>query len=151
MRCSATFAARQFLWILPALALIGAAALETRRTCALIAAAILAGICVLQSYKYFTSPSENWQAASVTAQNEVGSEGCFRSVPADHVRYYAFFEPELKEKPCSAATPRVVLAISPDGTAEEWQQVLFRLTSEGYATPHVATDGKFRILTFTRP
>jgi len=145
------FAVRQFLWVLPALALTGAAAIETRRRGAFVVAGLLAGICVMQSYKYFTSPSENWQAASVTAQKEVGADGCFRSVPDDHVRYYAFFEPELKKRTCWAAAPRVVLAISPDGTAEEWQRTIHQLTFDGYANPQETTDGKFRILTFIRP
>jgi len=144
-------AARQFLWILPAVALIGTAAVETRRMGAFIAAGLFVSVCILQSYKYFVSPREDWHAAAVLANQEAGSDGCFISVPLDQLKLYAFFVPELKAKGCKPQTSRVVLALSPYATHDDLDLAIDQLILRGYSIQREATVGKSSIVSLVRP
>jgi 4-amino-4-deoxy-L-arabinose transferase-like glycosyltransferase len=141
-------AARQFMWALPACALIGAAALETRRKGAWIAAALLALVCMQQSCKYFTSPYEDWGAAAALADKEVGSNGCFLTFPPEHAKRYVFFVPELPV--CEAPAPRVVLALSPYASQRERDLAFERLRLLGYALQRESKSGRFSMLSFVR-
>src|SRR5262249_21394629 len=95
-------AIRQFLWALPALALICAPALEAGGMKPLFVASLFAVVSAFQSYKYFADRSEDWHAAAILAEKEIGSEGCFLSAPPNHLRYYSFETPGLESKACGA-------------------------------------------------
>jgi 4-amino-4-deoxy-L-arabinose transferase-like glycosyltransferase len=141
-------AARQFMWALPACALIAGSALETRRKGAWITAALLALVCMQQSDKYFTSPYEDWGAAAALAEKEVGSDGCFLTFPAEHAKRYLFFVPELRV--CEAPAPRVVLALSPYASQRERDLAFERLRLLGYALERESKSGGFSMLSFVR-
>ena len=142
-------AIRQFIWILPALALFAAAGVESKRPSALLLAALLVPVCVWQSYKYFTSRAEDWQGVAAVAKQNTGEDGCFLGVPADHLKYYAFFEPSLKTKNCGAQTRRVVLAFSPYTTEREGAAALNELASRGYSIEKRGKVGSFSIVTLS--
>jgi 4-amino-4-deoxy-L-arabinose transferase-like glycosyltransferase len=141
-------ATRQFMWVLPACALIGAAALETRRKGAWITAALLALVCMQQSYKYFTSPYEDWGAAAALAEKEVGSDGCFLTFPAEHAKRYVFFAPELRV--CGVPARHVVLALSPYASQRERDLAFERLKLIGYTLQRESKSGRFSMVSFVR-
>jgi hypothetical protein len=57
-------AARQIIWILPAVAVLAAAAIECYPRTGLALAILLLIVCIRQSVTFFQSPSENWEMAA---------------------------------------------------------------------------------------
>ncbi len=88
-------ASRQFLWILPAVAILSAAALTASRLTIPVFAALLI-VCGLQGAKYFRAPHENWQAAANDAARFAQAHAaCLATNPPDYLRILGFFRPEL--------------------------------------------------------
>lgn len=97
-------AARQFLWALPAAALLAAESGWIPRL-------LLVAVCLWHSAGYLRDGVEDWQAAASAIQAETAQGACLRTVPAEQRALYEFFRSELARAACDG--PRVVLALSP--------------------------------------
>jgi 4-amino-4-deoxy-L-arabinose transferase-like glycosyltransferase len=141
-------AARQFIWILPAIAILAAMAIERRARTAMVLYALLGIVCVRQSVRYFTAPHENWQAAASFISDQVQRGACLIVSPSDHARLYEFFRPELERARCIA--PRMVLAITPVTNSQQRQSAIASLIAQGYTEQDETVVGKSAILFFQR-
>ena len=141
-------AARQFIWILPAVAILAAMAVERHARTAVVLYALLGVICVRQSVRYFTAPRENWQAAATFISDQVQRGACLIVAPSEHARLYEFFRPELERARCSA--PRMVLAITPATTNQQRESAIAALIAEGYKEQRETAAGGSAILFFQR-
>ena len=93
-------AIRQFLWALPALALLAGAGLASTSGLARVAFwAVLLGAAAAASYRHFSSPRENWEAAAGVIATSLGPGGCLDVVSPDQAVFYEFFRPELNSRP----------------------------------------------------
>jgi 4-amino-4-deoxy-L-arabinose transferase-like glycosyltransferase len=141
-------AARQFLWVLPALALITALAIEKTGRTGRGLGVILAVICLYQNLHYFSSPREDWGAAARLLIGYVKQGGCVTVAPREHLQFYRFFEPELAEAACDGT--RTVLVVSPYSTAAQRASEVAELTSRGYRRQSETMIGKSEITVFGR-
>jgi uncharacterized membrane protein len=142
-------AARQFIWILPMLAILASAAVERNRRAGLALIALLGAVCVQQSARYFTAPHEDWQTAAGALAKEVNQGACLVVAPPAQARYYEFFQPRLREAHCHA--PRMVVSATPYSTIEDRQTAIADLIALGYKQESEALVGKSQIITFHRP
>jgi 4-amino-4-deoxy-L-arabinose transferase-like glycosyltransferase len=155
-------AARQFIWILPAAAILAATALESptlnnrpafgRRFLMLVTVALL-GVCIRQTLVFFRAPHENWQAAADAIALKARDGACVEVAPVDSVRLYEFFRPEIGRAACSAdrrAADPVVLAITPVTAPEQREAAIARLKSSGYQQQSESDTGLSKILIFRR-
>jgi len=141
-------AARQFIWILPAAAILAATAVERSGPAAIVLYALLAAVCIRQNVAFFTAPRENWEAAArfLAAQKHQGV--CLAVAPPESARPYEFFYPELAVPECHSA--RMMLAISPYSTIEQRRSGVAALESQRYTQEGESMVGTFTILFFRR-
>jgi 4-amino-4-deoxy-L-arabinose transferase-like glycosyltransferase len=155
-------AARQFIWILPAAAILAATALESatlgkrsafgRRFLILATVALLA-VCIRQTVVFFRAPHENWQAAADAIALRAQQGACVQVAPADSLRLYEFFRPEIGRADCSAdrrGADHLVLAITPVTTIAQRDAAIARLKSSGYVEENVLNAGLSTIFVFRR-
>jgi hypothetical protein len=128
-------AARQFLWILPAAAILSATIQS--RAVQYAFAAVLIGIGGVQSYKYFTAPHENWSATADVLVSRMEQSECLKVVPPENLRLYRFFRPDLRETNCTG--DRIALVITPATSNPQRDQALTRMFESG----HVKTGATF--------
>jgi 4-amino-4-deoxy-L-arabinose transferase-like glycosyltransferase len=141
-------AARQFIWTLPAAAILAAMAIERHARTAVVFYALLGIFCVRQSVAYFTAQHENWQAAADAISGQVRRGACLIVAPSELAGLYQFFRPELERAGCTA--PRMVLAITPATTAEQRASAISSLLAQGYQKQRETTVGRSDIFTFQR-
>ena len=140
-------AARQFIWILPAAAVLAAMAIERHVRIAVVLYALLGMVCIRQSIRYFTAPHENWQAATAFMSDQVQG-GCLIVAPSELTQLCEFFHPELERARCSA--PRMVLAITPAATNQQRESAIASLIAQGYKKQRETVVGMSSILLFQR-
>ena len=124
-------AVRQMIFILPALALLFVAGLESldRRFAAVLGAALIV-TCLVASAGFFRRPREDWR----TAAGILAAEECIIYVPADSRHLYAFFVPQLAARECvPGSVSRIALAVSPYAVSDSMAEVRLRLAASGYA------------------
>ena len=141
-------AARQFIWALPAAAILASAAIEQRKRATLVLASLFGLICTWQSFRFFTASHEDWQAAATAIAEQAKCGACIVIAPAEQASLYEFFRPELKHARCSG--PRVVLAITPYSTEEERRAAVVNLVASGYQHECGFRIGESRIEMFRR-
>jgi hypothetical protein len=141
-------AARQILWVLPAVAILAAQAMERNYRLALPVTILLAAVCVWQSFRFFTSPHENWQIAADALSREVDQGACMIVVPREQAYSYEFFRPDLANSPCPS--PRTVLAFTPYATNAQRQSAVSSLNAQGYLRQSGYEAGKSEIELFGR-
>jgi len=139
-------ASRQFIWVLPAVAVLAVAAAEWNKRASLAIAAIFGLICLRQTVQFFTAPREDYQLAARMLAKDVGQGACLAVAPPEQIAYYEFFQPELRRAAC--AGPRVVLAIPPSSTSEQRQAAVAGLQAHGYKQEGEAEAGKSGIVSF---
>ena len=139
-------ATRQILWILPPLAVLAAQGIP--RNYLYKVAALLAAFCLWQSFRYFTAPHENWQAAADSLASEARRGACVLVVPREQAYSYEFFRPELANAACPAS--RTVVAFTPYATDAQRQAAIAALTAQGYAKQSGYSSGKSDIALFSR-
>ncbi len=141
------FAIRQFLWILPALAILAGAEIERAGKIAAAIAVVLVFFCVRSSVLFFHDQHENWEAASQAIAAEMKDGGCLVTPPDGTVRLYRFFQPALPTE--SQHCSRVVAAIS-SYTLESDRRALFsQLEAQGYVTSKSREVGGSSIVVLT--
>jgi hypothetical protein len=107
-------AARQFIWVLPAVAILAAAAIERYPRAGVRLSVLFGIICFWQCLRYFTAPRENWESAASAIAEQVKRGACLVVAPPEHARLYEFLSPELSRADCRSRT--MVLAITPYAT-----------------------------------
>jgi hypothetical protein len=132
-------AARQFLWVLPAVAILAASPWKARprETAALaLLAVILSGY---KSVRYFAQPEPDWSAAATAIAGEVDHGACFRVAPERARGLYAYFAPQLDKnlEDCSS----VVAAALPSTSEHDRDALIEDLTHRGYAELRTAMVG----------
>jgi 4-amino-4-deoxy-L-arabinose transferase-like glycosyltransferase len=142
-------AARQIIWILPAVAILAAAGIEQNRRAGLALAIMLAIICLRQSIVFFRSPGEDWQMAANVLADQVHQGNCLLVAPPQHAPLYEFFHPELGSEPCNAS--KIVLAITPAATSAQRRISITKLISAGYRASNARMVGRSEIVLFHRP
>jgi 4-amino-4-deoxy-L-arabinose transferase-like glycosyltransferase len=142
-------AARQFLWILPALAILAASASQTRPREATAFALIALAICGYKSARYFTQPEPDYAAAASAIAQEVDRGACFRVVPEISRQLYVYFAPQLAMDSGTCST--VVAAVVP-GFSDQDRDVLFNdFAQHGYTKIRTGDVGETAITTFRKP
>jgi hypothetical protein len=141
-------ATRQFIWVLPAVAILAASAANTHPRAGLTLATLFCAVGVLQSVKYFTAPHEDFQLAARAMASEATQGACVTVAPKELSRMYEFFEPQVSRDPCDS--PRVVLAVTPYSTAEQRSAAVANLTSRGYKQEREALAGRSTLVFFRR-
>jgi hypothetical protein len=142
-------AARQFLWLLPAVAILAAAALEACPRAGIVIAALLMIVCVRQSALFFTAPGEDWQKAADVLADKVGHGECLAVAPPEQASLYAFFHPKLRNGRCGIAS-RIMLAITPAATSTVSAAAISTLIAAHYYKENEETVGRSRIVYFHR-
>jgi 4-amino-4-deoxy-L-arabinose transferase-like glycosyltransferase len=140
-------AARQFLWILPSLAILAASAIERKERTALALATMLGIFCVRQSAVFFLAPKENWQAAADSILAQVPQGAPLIVVPAEQAPLYAFFHPELRGG--RATSNRIVMAITPYATGAQRQAAIAAYLAAGYEVELERIIGGSQIVSLT--
>jgi hypothetical protein len=146
--CGYFIAVRQFLWVLPSVAILAAAAIEWRTRSAIGLAVLLAGVCIWQNTRFFSAPAEDWDAAAASLAIETRRGTCLLVSPPDQAYLYEFFRPELRMPACSG--PRMVLAVTPYATKEQSQAADAELIRAGYEKDQEHVIGESRITRFHR-
>lgn len=141
-------AARQFVWVLPEVAILAASAIDRRGRIAGIAAICLMLVCIRQSAVFFRSPQENWQAAADALLMQSSQGACLAVTPPDQIRLYRFFHPELGRGSCTG--DRVVVAITPYATAAQRRAELTTARAAAYQEGKQHEIGGSDIITFER-
>ncbi|MBV8906421.1 MAG: glycosyltransferase family 39 protein [Acidobacteriia bacterium] len=141
-------AARQFLWVLPSVAILAAMAIEREPRIALPLAAVLAVFCLRQSGLFFLRPTENWQAAADAILEQVHHGAGWAVVPPEQAPLYGFFHPELPRGP--AISDRIVLAITPAATEKQRQRATAAYAAAGYEVEQERTVGGSLIISLHR-
>ncbi len=141
-------AARQFLWVLPAVALLAAAEIEHRTRAGLVLAALLALVSIRQNVRFFTAPHENWEKAAHAIAGETRGGGCLVVVPPSLAQLYEYFEPSLQTGRCEGQ--RVILATSPYAKPEQRRAAVAALLASGFTQDSEIVAGKSVITDFRR-
>jgi 4-amino-4-deoxy-L-arabinose transferase-like glycosyltransferase len=141
-------AARQFLWILPSVAILAATAIERNKRSTLVLAILLGFFCVRQSALFFLFPKENWQAAADFVLDQVHQGAHLVVVPPVQERYYMFFHPEL----CcgAAASNQIVMAITPYATGMERMEAIAATIAAGYEMVQERDVGGSHVVSFRK-
>jgi hypothetical protein len=141
-------AARQFLWVLPALAVLAAAGLERHARVGFVLLALLSAVCIRQSIRFFTAPHENWQAAADAIHEQVRSGACLVVAPPEQAYLYEFFQPLQGRGGCEA--PQIVLATTPYSTGKQRETAVAGLRAHGYRLEGETSVGGSTIFSFRR-
>ncbi len=142
-------AARQIIWVLPAVAILAAAGIECYPRARLAFAAVLALICIRQSIVFYSSPSENWELAAKVLVQQVREGACLAVAPPEQAPLYEFFQPDLRTGPCNPR--RIVLAITPAATYVQERNAMAGFTSAGYRLASIQVIGRSQIVLFREP
>ena len=139
-------AARQIIWVLPAVAILAAAGIESCPRAGPVLVGLLALVCLRQSIVFYHSPSENWELAAKVLAQHVRQGDCLVVAPAEQAPLYRFFEPELPSGPC--ASGGIVLAVTPAATGIERREAIAGLVSAGHRIESVQAVGRSEIILF---
>lgn len=139
-------AARQFVWVVPALAILATGAIERNTRTGLMLTVLLGVVCLWQNVRFYTTPREDWQLAARALAEEVRRGACLVVVPADQAMLYELFEPQLRPGDCE--TPHVVLANTPYSNSELRAATVAGLAARGYRPQSQVLVGKSEIVSF---
>ncbi len=141
-------AARQFLWVLPSIAILAADTLRPSRLRMVLLACFLA-VCIRQNVRFLSAPHENWQAAADAIRHIAQTGACLTVVPPEHLSLYAYFQPDLSHTACDGS--HLLLAITPYATREQQTTALAALRSQGYLYESKTSIGGSTLVRFDRP
>jgi hypothetical protein len=139
-------AARQFIWVLPAIAILAAMAVERYPRAGVTLSALFGIICFWQCLRYFTAPRENWESAASAIAEQVERGACLVVAPPEHARFYEFFSPELSRADCRS--PTMVLAITPYTTRAQQETAVAALIKDRYRLERETVVGRSVVVFF---
>jgi uncharacterized membrane protein len=142
------FAIRQFLWVLPALAILAGAEVARGGKTAAALTVVLIFFCVRSSVLFFHDQHENWEAASRALAADANDGACLVTPPDGTVRLYRFFEPELptESRNCS----KMVAAFSSYTLDSDRRALFAQLGAQGYVTRSSREVGGALIVVLTK-
>ncbi|MGA3043852.1 MAG: glycosyltransferase family 39 protein [Bryobacteraceae bacterium] len=150
------FAARQFLFATPALALGAAAGIErlregTPRWAGYAVLLAFFGAAAVSDYRLATIPKDSFGAQAKLLGTELPADACVAVAPPKHAFYYIALRPELERRICAEPPdgPRVVAVMSPYSTAGERDQ-LSELLDRSYDEAGVLQSGAGEIVNYRR-
>jgi len=126
-------AIRQMIFVLAPLCLLAADGLFAlahfgHRKAAALTALMLAAVLIAADIRWLKKPREDWGLAASAVQNlRKQYSACTLFAPTDSLRYYTFFESDLRDTTCPptvAAGQPIVLAISPYITATDREKTV---------------------------
>lgn len=141
-------AARQFIWILPAVAILAAFSFESHPRIAPVLLLAFGAVCAWHNIRFFGKQEENWDLAARSIRERIGPGGCLAVAPPADARIYEYFQPGLQAARCRA--PHMVLAITPYTTAEQLGTALAQFSAEGHVRQRETHIGKSLIVEFRR-
>ena len=141
-------AARQFLWVLPAVAVLAAAGVERGARTDKVLALVLAVLCGYKSVRRFTAAGEDWDAASHALAQETDRGACLMVIPPSSWLVYAYFVPRLA--PRSDDCPAVVAAAAPYASAPARAGLSRELTGRSYTVRRSRSVGGTTIAVWER-
>ncbi len=141
-------AARQFLWILPALTICAAAAVDRGTRATFVLSTVLAALCSWHGVRLFLAPHENWEAAARVLSQLARQGVCIAVAPPEQAGLYEFFAPDLRHAGCRG--PTMVLAITPYAAARDETKARAGLLLEGYRPQHRESIGRSTLVAFRR-
>jgi hypothetical protein len=148
-------AARQFIFVLPAIALLAAEGFRTLLSTRAVAGRLLLGALVIallvQDAKTFLGPREDWAQAAAAIQARTPRRGC---VLAPEWPFYVFFRPDIEHLRRSEdfdGSQAVILAVTHYTTPSQLDEAHRSLESHGFVPDAgVQVSGITRIQTFRR-
>ncbi len=147
------FAPRQFLFAMPYLVLAaasGASALwkSKRQLPVALGMALFFTAAAVAGLRLATRPKDDLYAAASVARSHLHPGACLEVVPRSHVRYFAFFYPELESRICVPDTvpPRIVAVVSP--YSETGSGATATPSRPNYAVTRDVTLGSARIVVY---
>ena len=148
------FAARHLVFSLPLLVVAAGFALEPAPKFSRAIGLTLWAILVTSSVTSITigalRPRENWDAAAAKLALLARQGDCIVTAGKGHLRYYAFFEPELNKVSCQwQAVTRIELAVDPYDAGEKLAAIS-DLTAKGWRQSGEEETGKFQVIEFRR-
>jgi Dolichyl-phosphate-mannose-protein mannosyltransferase len=150
-------AARQFIFILPPLSLLGAVGVTSlvrdRKYLGLLLFSLLLAAAAIQDIKMFGRRRENWAAAATSISVALGPKACLITAPEEWEPLYAFFEPALNRRQCGAdrrSFDHVVLVSTPYTVAGALAGIQSDLRNDGYALRHESEVGGSHLKLFAK-
>ena len=148
------FAARQFIFVVPALVLLAVhGLLESRRSPVWAALALLfLGGALAKDYTYFSWPHEDVAAAARLLRDTAAQGPCIAFVPTDDPRLYAVFEPAVEQHQCPwpPTAPWIAFASNIHSVEEERRIAIAALAAAGYQSGGQREAGGTTVTLFRR-
>lgn len=147
-------AIRQFIFLVPALAVLSALGIESlyARKQPLVAASylvVLAAIWLISDIRWFTKPRENWGKQAATLEAKLNAGGCVIFIPQKVDRYFTFFNPHLNALQCSPLLSKNVwLAVSPYEAEPDYQNTTGLLVRSGFVRQSLDSSERPRLELF---
>ena len=149
------FAARHLMFSVPLLLLASAFALQdnslpARRFAFTLWAGLLVGS-AMTVIRAVARPAENWElvAARLMALQKSGS--CISSVVSGDLRYFRFFEPELRNRSCTdQGASKIALVADPYAPERARTDVAKQFADAGWRQTRGEAIGDFAVLEFQR-
>jgi hypothetical protein len=152
LACDALFdymiAARQFIWALPAIAILAAAGVPGPARIGAVLVVPLLLVSVVYNVKFFNSRQENWETAAHVLAAETRHGACLEVAPSGMRSLYEFYAPKLSRTSCDAGT--VVAAIAPYARPVEREALLENLKTRGYSQMETRGAGGTTVILLTR-
>lgn len=152
------FAARQLLFVLPALTVLAAAGianlLRNRASLAITLFCVLILAATAQNVRMFLKPRENWALAARSINSRLRPGSCFLTAPPEWAPLYVFFEPALDQHLCGNDhhfSYRVLLAQTPYTAPEAIAAVRSVLAHEGYILEQEDETGGSHLQILVKP
>jgi len=123
-------AARQFLWALPALAVLATAGIERSGRLGQVLGTLLLLVCADRGARYFTRPHEDWALAAAEMARLTRNGACVRVLPDADLRIYRYFQPALGTMPCDQR--KLLVVVTPYTPTAIALQELSQLRESGY-------------------
>ena len=140
-------AARQFIWALPAVAILAASGTRRTRTGPVLLA-LFGAVCMWQSARFLIAPQENWQAAVDVIVGSTERGTCLTVTPPEQVALYEYFRPNLRRSVCNCS--QMLLAITPYSSPEQQKSSIAALRSRGYRPESERLVGGSTLIRFRR-
>jgi len=146
-------ASRQFMWILPAVAVLAASAFERNLRVAAALSAFLVVVSIRQSALFFTAPRADWQATGLFLSGQAKNGACIEYDPPGFSVLYELFLPDMEHSRCREGplAPQVVLAIPPTSTAQLRDDAIRARIAGGYTQDSESDVAGSTVVFFHRP
>lgn len=138
-------AARQFLWVLPPLAILAGSAVRRNKFGPALGG-LLVAVCIWHTTQFFTRQHENWQVAAAAIHTTTCQGACLAVAPREWVGFYKFFHPDLDLEPCDSS--RLIVVVTPYSSEQQQQRVFSDVRSRNYRPVETRIVGGSKLVLF---